>query len=384
MRVALVHLRHGRTGGTERHLNQIAAHLAERGDEVTIVCRSHEEAPHPNVRFTVLRSAAPGAAWRMWAFARDVERHIAASSYDVVYALGRTWTHDAIRLGGGCHRTYLELAHAATQASWERWIGRGRLKQRVALALEARGLAPGAYRRVVVNSEMVKNDVMRRHAVPAEKIEVIYNGVDLERFHPRRHRAQAADLRRACGLGADDFVVLFLGSGYARKGLGPLLPAFAAMSARSERARLLVVGYDSAQRAFERQAAHLGIAAKTRFIGGRRDAEACYAAADLYVLPSLYDPFANSTLEALASGLPVITTTTNGGHEVVAHRQTGSVVEAAAALPLIEELEFWSSQPRPIEACRALAAQFPQERAASETAAMLDSIRLPFPPREGG
>lgn len=381
MKVALVHLRHSHTGGTERHLNQIAAHLAERGDEVTIVCRSHVDAPHPGVRFAVLRSPAPGATWRMWQFARDVERHVTASSYDVVYALGRTWTHDAIRLGGGCHRTYLELAHAATQAPWERWTGRGWLKQRVALTLEARSLAPGAYKRVVVNSEMVKRDVIERHAVPAAMIDVIHNGVDLERFHPERHRAEAANLRRSCGFAADDLVVLFLGSGYGRKGLGLLLQAFASLSRHLERARLMVVGYDSAQAAYEAQAAQLGIAEKTRFLGGRRDAEVCYAAADLYVLPSLYDPFANSTLEALAAGVPVITTPTNGGHEILTHRRDGSVVSHDG---LVGELRFWSEQSKPIAACRAVAERFPQERTARETAAMLDRLSGPPPLKKGG
>ncbi len=380
MKVALVHLRHSQTGGTERHLNQIAAHLAERGDEVTIVCRSHEEAPHPGVRFDVLRSPAPGATWRMWQFAGDVERHVMASSYDVVYALGRTWTHDAIRLGGGCHRTYLELAHAATQAPWERWTGRGWLKQRVALALEARGLAPGAYQRVVVNSEMVKRDVIARHGVPDAMIDVIYNGVDLERFHPERYRAAAVALRQSCGFAPDDFVILFLGSGYGRKGLGQLLQAFATMCRRVERARLMVVGYDSAQAFYEAQAVQLGITAKTRFRGGRRDAEVCYAAADLYVLPSLYDPFANSTLEALAAGVPVITTRANGGHEILTHREDGSVVSHDG---LVEELRFWSDQSKPIAACRAVAERFPQERTARETAAMLEGLWSP-PLKKGG
>lgn len=83
MRVALVHLRHRETGGTERYLQQMAAHLADAGHEVTVVCRSHERAPHPAVRFVLLRNLALGGAWRLWAFARAVERHVRASSYEV-------------------------------------------------------------------------------------------------------------------------------------------------------------------------------------------------------------------------------------------------------------------------------------------------------------
>jgi UDP-glucose:(heptosyl)LPS alpha-1,3-glucosyltransferase len=375
MKIALIHMRHSHTGGTERYMNQTAAYLAARGDDVTIVCRSHEEAPHPAVRFVRLRRPVPGSIMRMWAFARDVERHVAAGVYDVVYALGRTWTHDVIRLGGGCHQTYLEQAHAATRAPWERWTGRDLLKQRVALALESRGLAPGAFRRVIVNSEMVKRDIIQRHRVPPERIDVIYNGVDLERFHPERHRLQASDLRRTCGFASSDAVVLFLGTGYGRKGLGVLLSAFAMLASRTPEVRLLVVGYDSAQSSYERTAARLGIADKTRFLGGRRDAEICYAAADIYALPTLYDPFANATLEALASGLPVITTAANGAHEILGHHETGSILDAnRSAEALASELLFWSRRRDASLAARQLAEKFSVERMAAETATVLDRI----------
>src|SRR6185295_18991211 len=109
MRLALTHLRHARTGGTERYLNGLAGFLAARGHEVTIVCRSHAAPPHPAVRFETLRGLALGGAWRTWSFARAVERHVtehgaesalAGRRYDLVVGLGRTWTQDVLRLGG--------------------------------------------------------------------------------------------------------------------------------------------------------------------------------------------------------------------------------------------------------------------------------------------
>lgn len=366
-------MRHGQVGGTERYLDQIAAYLAARGDEVTVICRSHEKPPHPKVRFVVLRSLAPGSAWRMWTFARDVERHVAASRYDVVFGLGKTWSHDVVRLGGGCQQTYLERAHAATRSGWDKIIARGWLKQRLALAIEARALAPGAYQRIIANSGMVKRDVCTRHAVPPDCVDVVYNGVDLDRFHPAKHRQRAAELRGACSLAADDFVVLFLGTGYGRKGLDVLLDAFARVAGQMPRARLLVAGYDSALPRYERIAARLGIAQRVRFLGGRRDAEVCYAAADLYVLPTLYDPFANSTLEALAAGLPVITTTANGAHEILTAGETGAVLRPEdGAAAMAAEILRWSRRAKDPQAPRRLAEKFPQERMARETAAVLE------------
>src|SRR5262245_59222313 len=88
LRIALVHQRHAAVGGTELFLNALAAHLAGRGHEVVIVCRRHEAAPHPRVRFEVLHGFALGSSWRLWRFARDVERHLATARYDLVLGLG--------------------------------------------------------------------------------------------------------------------------------------------------------------------------------------------------------------------------------------------------------------------------------------------------------
>src|SRR5262249_37876489 len=156
---------------------------------------------------------------------------------------------------------------------------------RLALRIEDRALAPGAFRRVITNSVMVKRDVQARHAVAEEDITVIYNGVDVARFHPRLRTTDGTALRRASGFSERDFVVLFLGPGYGRKGLQPVLEAFPRLLRQRPEACLLVVGYDSSRPFYERIAQEAGIAARVRFLGGRRDPETCFAAADLYVLP---------------------------------------------------------------------------------------------------
>src|SRR6185503_21339560 len=184
MRLALTHLRHAKTGGTERYLDRLAGWLAARGHEVTIVCRSHGAPPHPRVRFECLRGLALGGAWRTWSFARAVERHLAGHEHDLVVGLGRTWTQDVLRLGGGCQRTYLELAHQATLTPRERLLGGGAWKHALAVRIEERALARDATH-VLANSEMVRRDVQARYGLPDERISVIHNGVDLERFHPR-------------------------------------------------------------------------------------------------------------------------------------------------------------------------------------------------------
>jgi UDP-glucose:(heptosyl)LPS alpha-1,3-glucosyltransferase len=377
MRVALVHMRHAASGGTERYLNQLADQLAAAGWEVTVICRSHVAPSRPSIRFEVLRPVSLGGAWRMWAFARAVERHLGEHVFDVVLGLGKTWTHDVVRLGGGAHATYLELAHRDTQTPLERALGKGALKQRLALAAERRALAPGAYRRVIANSGMVARDVERRYGVPAERIAVIHNGVDLERFHPRRRAAEGAALRNELGFGERDLVLLFLGTGYGRKGLDTLLQAFARIADQRPASRLIVAGYDSSRARFEEQARTLGLSERVRFLGGRSDPETCFAAADLYVLPTRYDPFANTTLEALASGLPVLTTHTNGAAELIRPGEHGEVVPPADSSALAAALERWTEDGRAEAArwaARALAELHSAGRAAQETERVLREV----------
>lgn len=378
MKIALVHMRHAHAGGTERYLNLLARFLAERGDDVRIVCRSHEDPPHPSVRFERLDTPALGSAGRMRAFARALERHVARTEYDVVYGLGKTWTHDLIRLGGGCHATYLELAHDATLKPWERLLGGRARKHRLALAIEDRALAPNAYRRVVVNSRMVGADVERRHGVPKDKIELVYNGVDLERYTTAKRATLGSTLRRELRLRESSIAVLFLGSGYGRKGLDVVLRAFARAASVNQALELVVVGYDSEQARYQTLARKLGIDARARFLGGRRDTEACYSACDLYVLPTRYDPFANTTIEALASGLPVITSAQNGASELIEPGVQGDVLTSAEDEDaMTTALGRWGARDvitAGSRAARALAERHSARSKCEQSAAVIDAV----------
>jgi UDP-glucose:(heptosyl)LPS alpha-1,3-glucosyltransferase len=340
MRIALTHMRCARVGGTETFLNQLAVHLIETGHEVTIVCRSHEGPPHAGVRMVQLRRRVLLASRRILAFAQDVERHLKDHSYDLVVGLGRTWSQDVIRLGGGCHATYLEHAHAHVHVGAKRWLDRLGSKHRTILDIEARALTPGAYRRIVVNSQFVKDDLVRRYDVDQEAIRLIRNAVDLERFHPR-HKTEGTALRKELGLDGPGPVLLFLGSGFGRKGLDKVLESFAQLLGRLPTARLLVVGRDSHMKRWRRMAQRLGIADSVLFAGARGDAPICFGAADVYVLPSRYDSFAFTVIEALASGVPVVVSDMIGAAEVVTPEAGTVVPHDASVEQLTEALAAW-------------------------------------------
>jgi UDP-glucose:(heptosyl)LPS alpha-1,3-glucosyltransferase len=225
---------------------------------------------------------------------------------------------------------------------------------------------------------MVRRDVCRRHDVPSDLVSVIYNGVDLERFHPRRKATQGATVRRSHGFEPHHFLVLFLGTGYGRKGLDLVLDAFPSFVAGCPQARLLIAGYDSAQPHFEDRAERLGLAERVAFAGGRRDTEAYFAAADLYALPTRYDPFASTTLEAMASGVPVITTTRNGAAEIIRHREHGSVLTVGGgAGELSSELLWWAQSGHAkaaAAAARSVAERHSVQATATATTSLLERV----------
>jgi UDP-glucose:(heptosyl)LPS alpha-1,3-glucosyltransferase len=379
MRIALVHMRSAQRGGTESFLNQLSAHLCERGHDVEIICRSHQGAPHPRVKFVVLKSLVPFASWRVLAFARDVARHVKRSDYDLVVGLGRTWSHDVIRMSGGCHATYLHHAHPHTHTGWRYWLSQLSVKHRIILDIEARALARGAYRKVIVNSTFVRDDVIQRYAVDEEMVQVIRNAVDLERYHPRHRDDAGRELRQSLGIAAASPVVLFLGTAFGRKGLDILLAAFAKLRADVPAARLMIVGRDAGMARWERLARELGLGDSVDFLGPRSDTEACYGAADLYVLPSRYDSFAYTVLEAMASGVPVVVSDAAGAADVVSPGAGTVVPWTTTPEELCEVLRSWC-QPAALaagrDAARSAAEGHGAHDAVTEMTALFEELAL--------
>ncbi len=372
MRIALVHKRQSGVGGTERYLEQVALGLVARGHEVTLVCHKHERPP-AGVACVSLPVLAVGARRRAAAFARAVERHVNGAGYDLVYSLGKTWTHDVIRLGGGSVQTWFDRVHPPTHPP----STRQRRFYEIALEIEGRALAPGAARRVIVNSEMVRRDVVTQRGLPDDRVTVVRNGVDLHRFDPAANAGAGRALRAALDIPRSAFVVLFLGTGFRRKGLELLLEALPAVAERRE-LHCVVVGSDAEGSGCEQRARQSFLAPFVHFLGKRRDAEACYAAADLFALPTRYDASANATLEALASGLPAITTASDGASELVGHGVTGSVLPAVPDLDSLRSaLLYWAEGDRAHTvgaACREVAEAHSQERTVAQSIALLEAV----------
>jgi UDP-glucose:(heptosyl)LPS alpha-1,3-glucosyltransferase len=208
---------------------------------------------------------------------------------------------------------------------------------------------------------MVKEEIVRFYGYPANDIDVVYNGVPQMRLEP--NDAQRTRTRRDLGLQEGDVAVLFAGSGWERKGLRFALEA---MERQDPRMRLIVAGRGERAKFSSARASFLGLV---------EDMPALYRAADIFLLPTLYDPFSNACLEALAAGLPVITTRANGFSEIIENGRHGTAIENPGDVDAISAaLQFWSDPARRAQArvdTLSLAAQFDISRNVAETLAIL-------------
>ena len=273
------------------------------------------------------------APLRALALAAAAARIARTGGWDVVQSHERTLRQDIYRAGEGSHRAYLEAVAPATAR---------RLRHRVTLALERRIFARTP--EIVAISRAGRDEIAQLHGVPDTRLSVVYNGVDLERFHPRLREAHRAAARAEAGVPQEAWVLLFAGSGFPRKGLDVAIRALHALADAT--AHLVVIGRGDAA-PYLALARDLGVDGRITWLGVRPDIERWYAAADVLVLPTRYEPFGNVHLEALATGLPVVTSRVAGGAEIVdAHcgaavdpRSPGEFAGAVARLRARSEAE---------------------------------------------
>ncbi|HEY1582956.1 MAG TPA: glycosyltransferase family 4 protein, partial [Chthoniobacterales bacterium] len=183
------------------------------------------------------------------------------------------------------------------------------------------------------NSQLVKREAVEYYGYPEARIDVVPNGVPLRDFRtdPETRRLRRKVLR----LDEEEIAVLFVGSGWQRKGVRF---AVRAVNSLGKNFRLLVAGRGRKRLARGRSIHRLGAV---------RDLPALYAAADIFLLPTLYDPFSNACLEAMASGLPVITTRDNGFSEIIENGVHGSILESASeTAPIRDALLYWADPER--------------------------------------
>jgi UDP-glucose:(heptosyl)LPS alpha-1,3-glucosyltransferase len=316
-------------GGAESYLHRLAAGVTQAGHQVRLYTSA--EWPADMWDFgPIVRLDATSAI----AFADELDKIEPRRECDVLMSLERIWRCDVYRAGDGVHRAWLERRNEVA-GPWQKLSRLLNRKHSATLSLEQSLFGKAGAGRVIANSRMVKEEIIRLYGFPGDKIDVVYNGVPLQ----SRHRDDRAKTREALGLEEKDIAVLFAGSGWERKGLRFAIDA---IERQGGPMRLLVAGRGDSRNFPSSQ---------VQFLGVVREMPSLYAAADIFLLPTIYDPFSNACLEAVAAGRPVITTRANGFSEIIESGRHGSVIDDPRNIDAIAEaLQFWSDPERRAQA----------------------------------
>ncbi len=285
------------TGGAENYLYRLATQLEGQGWEISLLCESWDGGSGPFKEIKAME--VHGFRWqRPASFADAINSHLASQPYDCVFSMERGVKAHIYRAGDGIHREWLNRRYRENPLFG---FFRNQLnpKNHTLLELERITFHPANSGHVIANSEMVREDILRHFDFPEERIHLIPNAVDIEKFS--RGNRQAG--REAMGWPEGRLICLLVGAGTIRK------------------------GHFYAQAAVER----LGKAMELCIVDSPPPCSMpdLYAGADLLLLPTLYDPFANVTLEAMAAGLPVITTSDNGATMIIESGKNGFIIPHA-------------------------------------------------------
>jgi UDP-glucose:(heptosyl)LPS alpha-1,3-glucosyltransferase len=302
--------------------------MAAEGYEVHVYAEKWDE-EDPKILFHRVKTISFLKSLRLVSFAMRASKSMENDHYDITLGVGNTLRADVFQPHGGVHWAWFwrSLRAYSHPGLWiMKFLGRVLSpKQWVSGWIEDASYKDKNFCKIVAISDMVKKDTIRWHKIPEDRIEVIYNGVDIERFHPRNSQYRE-EIRKRHGI-RDEIVILFVSNNFRMKGLDYLFKALAHIKKEgSPSFKGLILGRDRKD-PYLRLAKKMGISEEIVFAGSTDEPEKYYGAADFLVHPTFYDACSLAVLEALASGLPVITTASNGASGVISQGEEGWVVK---------------------------------------------------------
>ncbi|MCI0746622.1 MAG: glycosyltransferase family 4 protein [Verrucomicrobia subdivision 3 bacterium] len=309
MKIGFIRQRYVAIGGAEQYLKGMAKALSEQGHEIHVFANKWDGGE--GFRFHHVPVIHLTSFLRALTFALNARHVVRHADCDLIFSLERTIAQDVYRAGDGCHREWLSQ-RAKYVGPMRNLTVQLNPFHRTVLALERRTFSVQCTRAVIANSHRGKREIVQHYGYPPERIHVIHNGVDCDRFRPEQKRPAGEEMR-----------LLFAGTGFERKGLPFCIRALAELPANVS----LQVAGKGDRRRYRALARRLGVENRVHFLGSAQDIAQLYRNEHVLVHPAIYEPFANVCLEAMASGLPVVTSRINGVSEIIEHRISGAIVE---------------------------------------------------------
>ncbi|WP_434526267.1 glycosyltransferase family 4 protein [Photorhabdus asymbiotica] len=332
LRLAIIRQKYRPDGGAERFVSRALEALNHQQLELNVITRSWQGETNSNWHLHLCNPIKLGRISRERGFAKAARSIWQQEKFDLVQSHERIAGCDIYRAGDGVHRRWL-LQRAKILPKWRaKWLLNDRYHRYVMDAEKEMYSAP-ELKKVICNSEMIKKELIEDFNLAEEKISVIYNAIDHQKFYPANEQARL-QLRKKNHIPLNTKCLIYVGSGFERKGLAAAIKAIARTGDY-----LLVIGKDKEQKKYLSLANSLGCNERIRFMGLQKQTLPFYQMADALLLPTLYDPFPNVILEAMACGLPVITSMTCGGAEFVTQEKNGFVCDALDISQLTEAIQ---------------------------------------------
>jgi UDP-glucose:(heptosyl)LPS alpha-1,3-glucosyltransferase len=356
MKVALVRAKYNPFGGAERFLNDAVAAMQGSDVSFTLFTREWPAQAAASLQHRIVNPRYFTSLDRESGFSHAVRDALRKEKFDLVQSYERLPDCDIYHAVDGVHAEWLRQRERVSSGAKRLGMAINPRHRYVLKAERAMYLSP-RFKAAICISDMVKQDILRHFEVDANKLHVVYSGIDADKFSPQNRAALRDETRRKLTIPLDAPVAVFVGSGFERKGLRAFLEALARPASGDVFG--IVVGKDKKLAAYQTLAKQLGVDARVRFTGGVADTRPYYAASDVFVLPTLYEPFGLVFLEAMAAGLPVVASTGAGAAELVQTGVNGAVTDALDTAAIAEAIRHCVTNTAVMSAAaRATAQQF--------------------------
>jgi len=314
-------------GGGEGYLANFANQLAERGHEVHIYA-SKWESDNNKIRYHTIPSIRFPKFLKDVSFVINSYKLMARNDYDIVHVVGRALGMNVFNPHCGVEKAWLKQDFLSISCPVSRVlkqvVGFFSLRQNFIIWLDRKQYTGKGVSRIVAISDMIKNDIIKYHNIDPQRIDVVYNGVDLKKFHPDNKNKYRKVMREKLSLG-EEFIVLYISNNFRLKGLLTLIKSLGELKKSGRDFKALIIGRGN-EAPYRKLAKKLGCLDNLIFLGHVGEIEKYYAASDLYVHPTFYDSCSLVTTESLASGLPVITTVFDGASGIMEDGRDGFVM----------------------------------------------------------
>lgn len=320
LRIALVANHIHFRGGMERYCAELATALCDDHDVHLFTCEA-DDVPRDKVTVHPVRTVQKPFLALFAQFYRQTSRMIRLEDYDIVHTIGGITARQNVVTAQYCQAAWGDALRREPGAG-EGITAYHRLMWRLTGYFERRAFTSPDTRGISANSRQTGSDLVTFYGADPAKIQVIYNGVDAGCFTPENARFRG-EIRRRYGVADDAVVVLFVGE-YRRKGLATVIRSLGRIP--DGRVHLLAVGRGDIGH-YQGLAAQAGVDARVTFAGPARDIERVFGAADLFAFPTYYEPFGMVITEAMASGLPVVTSRRAGAAEMITEGVSGLLLD---------------------------------------------------------